>query len=191
MKHSVPDLLALIGQFYPSARWPGDAGYSETAEDQRFMRAVREAGTGAAYARWTGMLGRLREALPSPVINTSLHLAAASRGPCYEGVCSLLKTNDAQHNVDFCVSLLAPYYLVYSFRYFREGRRFEVRFDLDAEEQPCGRAIADEIESTYGYEPMPPEVGGALVADVEIAGARYPYVGKGTINDYLFTINGQ
>ena len=190
MKHSVSDLLALIGQFYPGARWPGDAGYSETAEDQRFMRAVRKAGTGAAYACWTGMLGRLGAAFPGRIINTSLHLAAASRGPCYEGICTLLRTDEAQHNVDFCVSLLAPYYLVYGRRYFREGRRFEVRFDLDAEEQLYGRVIADEIESTYGYEPMPPEVGRALVADVEIEGARYHYVGKGTINDYLFTING-
>lgn len=189
MKHSVSDLLALIGQFYPSAMWPGDVGYSETTEDQRFMRAVRAAGTGAAYARWTGMLDRLRVAFPGRIINTSLHLAAVSRGPCYEGICSLLKADDAQHNVDFCVSLLAPYYLVYGWRYFREGRRFEVRFDLDAEEQRYGRVIADEIESTYGYEPMLPEIGGVLVADVEIEGARYHYVGKGTINDYLFTIN--
>jgi hypothetical protein len=182
-------LLAIIDQFYPRSMWPGDVGYRETVEDQRFMRAVREAGTGAAYERWTGMLDRLRESCKGRIINTSLHLAAASRGPCYEGVCSLLKTEEAQHNVDFCVSLLAPYYLVYGWRYFQEGRRFEVRFDLDEEEQMYGRKIAEEIESTYGYEPMPPDVGSVLVADIELEGVRYHYVGHGTINDYLFTIN--
>jgi hypothetical protein len=135
------------------------------------------------------MLGRLGESFPKRIHNTSLHLVAASRGPCYEGICSLLKTEDAQYNVDFCVSLLAPYYIVYGWRYFREGHRFEVRFDLDEEEQTYGRKIAEEIESTYGYEAMPPEVGGVLVADIELAGVRYHYVGKGTINDYLFTIN--
>ena len=44
---------------------PRDPGYSETVEDQRFMRAVREAATGAAHERWMGMLGRPGDATRS------------------------------------------------------------------------------------------------------------------------------
>ena len=83
--HSVPELLAILERHYPRAMWPGDAGYDATPEDQRFMRAVCEAGSGAAYRRWTEMLGRLRGSFPGRILSTSLHLVAASRGRCYEG----------------------------------------------------------------------------------------------------------
>ena len=63
-----------------------------------------------------------------------------------------------------------------------------MRFDLDGTERPYAPRIAEEIEATYGHEPMPPEVGTVLVADVVISGARYHYVGKGLIHDYLLTV---
>jgi hypothetical protein len=189
MKHSTQELLSIVDEFYPRNMWPEAPGYRETPQDLRLMEATRRAGTGVAYQTWQAMIERLSIVFPKRIHNTSLHLPAAWRSSCYEGICSLLKTEEAHHNIDFCVSFLAPYYLVYSWRYFREGRRFEVRFDLDEEEQIYGRKIADEIEATYGYEPMTPDVGSVLVAEIEIEGARYHYVGKGTINDYLFTIN--
>jgi hypothetical protein len=49
--------------------------------------------------------------------------------------------------------------------------------------------IAEQIESTYDFEPFPPAPGNLLVDEVEINGIRYQYVGKGTLQDYLFTIN--
>jgi hypothetical protein len=64
-----------------------------------------------------------------------------------------------------------------------------VRFDLDETERPYAQTIADEIEATYGFEPMPPETGNVLVEEVEIEGVRHHYFGKGTIYDYLFTIS--
>lgn len=188
MKHSTPDLLQIIHRFYPRNMWPDEPGYSETEEDHRLMEAARQAGTGADYEDWRAMLNRLRARFSGHIHNTSLHLMAGSRSSCYEGCYDLLDTDEAKHSIFFDVSFLAPYYLVYSWRWTRAGNRFEVRFDLDEIERPYAMKIAEEIESTYGYELMPPEVGNVLVAEVEILGARYHYFGKGTIYDYLLTV---
>ncbi|WP_437528971.1 hypothetical protein WME79_46845 [Sorangium sp. So ce726] len=39
-------------------------------------------------------------------------------------------------------------------------------FDLSPDEQPYAAGIAQEIEATWGYERMPPEVGNVVVLDV-------------------------
>jgi hypothetical protein len=61
--------------------------------------------------------------------------------------------------------------------------RHELVFDLAAEEQSYASWIAHEIESTFGCEPMPPEVGTVLVPDimVDMRGA--------TLYDCLFTVS--
>jgi hypothetical protein len=170
--------------------WPDEPGYSETPQDRRLLEATLRAGTGAEYERWQAMLGRLRATSAGRILNTSMHLTAAWSGShCYEGLCRLVDTDDAKHDVAFCVSFLAPYYLVYSWRWSRAAHRPVVRFDLDETERPYAQAIADEIEATYGFEPMPPETGNVLVEEVEIQGVRHHYFGKGTIYDYLFTIS--
>jgi hypothetical protein len=190
MKHSTSDLLQIIRNFYPDNMWPDEPGYDETEEARRHLEVTRQAGTGADYERWNSMVSRLRARFPGHIQNTSLHLMAVWRGcTCYEGLYSLLNTDEAKRSIYLAVSFLAPYYLVYSWRWTRAGNRFEVRFDLDETERPYALKIAEEIEATYGYEPMPPDVGNVLVAEVEILGARYHYFGKGTIYDYLFTIN--
>lgn len=188
MKHSTADLLEIIHHFYPSSMWPDELGYSDTEEDHRLMEATRQAGTGTDYARWNSMVSRLHASFPGHVQNTSLHLMAAWRSPCYEGVCRLSKTDDAVHDIGFCASFIAPYYLIHSWRWSRPSHRPVVRFDLDETERPYAQRIAEEIEATYGFEPMPPEVGNVLVEEVEILGATHHYFGKGTINDYLFRI---
>jgi hypothetical protein len=44
--------------------------------------------------------------------------------------------------------------------------------------------IAQEIEATYGYEPMPPEVGRVIVSDVETGGRLF---GEATLYHCLFS----
>jgi len=99
----------------------------------------------------------------------------------------LLNTDETKHDIGFSVSFLAPYYVVYSWRW-SQASGHEVRFDLDETECPYAQRIAEEIEATYGYEPMPPEVGTLLVAEVVISGVPYHYVRKGLIYDYLLTV---
>jgi hypothetical protein len=45
-------------------------------------------------------------------------------------------------------------------------RRRDICFELSPEERSCAVSIAREIEATYGYEPMSPEVGNVIVSDV-------------------------
>jgi hypothetical protein len=187
MKPSASDLLAIARRFYPPDRWPDEPGYSETEEDRRLMEAVRRAGSGVDYERWESMLDRLEATLPGRIHNTAMSLTAGVRSPAYEAICRLLDTDEAKHNVGFSVSFLVPCYVVYGWRW-SESSGYEVRFDLDETERPYAQKIAEEIEATYGYEPMPPEVGTTLVAEVEIAGVRYHYVRRGMIYDYLLTV---
>src|SRR5690349_13511030 len=152
MKHSTVDLLGIIHNFYPPSMWPDEAGYSETPQDRRLMEATRAAGTGADYERWKAMLDRLRATYPAQIHDTSLHLTAAERSPCYEAICRLKKTEDEDHHLGVCVSFLAPYYLIHSWHWTRARRRPQVRFELDEAERPYAQGIADEIEATYGFE---------------------------------------
>jgi hypothetical protein len=126
--------------------------------------------------------------LQGGVHDTALHLLAAWRSSSYEGVFRLLDTEEEKHTLCFSVSFLAPYYAVYSCRWSRRSNRAEVCFDLADTERPYARRIAEEIEATYGYEPMPPAIGNVVIADVEIPGARDSCSGKGRIYDHLFTI---
>jgi hypothetical protein len=61
-------------------------------------------------------------------------------------------------------------------------RRCEVRFDLSPEEQLYSAAIVREIETTYGYEPMPPEIGSAIVPDVV---STFRWFGEASLYDCL------
>ncbi|KYF55299.1 hypothetical protein BE08_33705 [Sorangium cellulosum] len=63
--------------------------------------------------------------------------------------------------------------------------RHELTFDLAPDERPCATWIAHEIESAFGSEPMPPEVGTTLVPDV-VVGMR-----DATLYDCLFTMDRQ
>jgi hypothetical protein len=66
----------------------------------------------------------------------------------------------------------------------REARRREVSLDLSADEQPFAREIAREIASTFGPEPMPPEVGKIIVPDVDLNCRSF---GQATLFNCLFT----
>ena len=67
----------------------------------------------------------------------------------------------------------------------REPRRRDViTFDFTPDEQPYAMAIAREIESTFGHERMPPEIGTTIVPDVS-TGLRG--LGDATLYDCLFS----
>ena len=64
------------------------------------------------------------------------------------------------------------------------ARRRVIRFDLSPEEQPYGAAIIQEIEATYGYKLMPPEIGNEIVPDVA---TEFGTIGEATIYDCLLS----
>jgi hypothetical protein len=59
-----------------------------------------------------------------------------------------------------------------------------VSFDLSSDELPYAQWIAREIETTFGCEPMPPEVGTLPVPDVSVTQRG---LGKARLYDCLFT----
>ncbi|WP_437294638.1 hypothetical protein [Sorangium sp. So ce426] len=59
-----------------------------------------------------------------------------------------------------------------------------VSFDLSPDEQPYAAVIAQEIEATWGYERMPPEVGNVVVPDVATNLRR---LGEARLYDCLFS----
>lgn len=65
-------------------------------------------------------------------------------------------------------------------------RRVETHFDLSSDEQPYAAWIAQNIEATFGYARMPPEVGKVIVPDV--ATVLRPF-GEATLYDCLFSDN--
>jgi hypothetical protein len=70
------------------------------------------------------------------------------------------------------------------FKKRKPATRREVRFDFAPEVQPFMTSITQEIETTYGYEPMPPEVGRVIVPAVETGGRLF---GEATLYDCLFS----
>lgn len=65
--------------------------------------------------------------------------------------------------------------------------RTDTRFDLSPEEQPYGSWIGESIESTWGCEPMPPELGKVIVPDVA---TNLRSIGEATLYDCLLSDNG-
>jgi hypothetical protein len=64
------------------------------------------------------------------------------------------------------------------------ARRIERSLDPTPEEQPCASWIAREIESMFGYERMPSEVGKVIVPDVA---TNLRSLGEATLYDCLFS----
>jgi hypothetical protein len=65
-----------------------------------------------------------------------------------------------------------------------EAQRKDIRFDLSPDEHPYAEWITRDIEATWGYERMPPEVGKAIVPDVS---TNSQALGEATLYDCLFS----
>jgi hypothetical protein len=242
MKHSIEELIDVVYRYYPRGVSWEDPGHMQTEEHRRLVDARRRAG--ADCDRWLGMVRRLREQFPeNGVDNFSVHLVTGY-GACYSGSLYLpATTGEHWHTVGFKVSILAPYYIVYSERVvddlaeierrkarratppryahffihdtmyilpawivklvpacFRnpgwlepppetpemQPRRQDLSFDLSPEEQPYAAWIAQDIEATWGYERMPPDVGKVKVPGVATDGRL---LGTATLYDCLFAEN--
>ncbi|WP_437737448.1 hypothetical protein [Sorangium sp. So ce1335] len=237
MTHTVEELLDVVYRHYPRRVPYEDPGRVQTEEDRRLVDARRRAG--ADSERWLGMLRRLREQFPENEIdNLSVHLMTGSHDACYSGSLYLPKVaGEDRHTIEFRVSFLAPYYIVYSSRLVDDPEELErertlrstppravtifvhdtvyilpawvgklvrlikpeliespsiedkptrqvVCFDPSPGEQPYATGIAQEIEATWGYARMPPEIGGVVVPDVA-TNLRCP--GEATLYDCLFS----
>jgi hypothetical protein len=244
VKHSIEELLDVVYRHYPREIPSNDPRYAQSEEYQRLVAARRAAG--AAAEPWRGMLRRLDARFPEcSALDGSLHLPTGGLDAGYCG--SLHRTTpppgEHSHTVDFRVSFLVPYYLVFGFRVVDEGpedtgdgpiwfdtetcyfgakfgdtpsvasikpaesaneagrapvwfdgnacyigekfqgtaavagikpekwqraskRRMHHSFTPAPEDQVYWEAVSREVETTFGYEPMPIDVVRTVVPDV-------------------------
>jgi hypothetical protein len=187
-KPSFEEFLKVVYQYYP--RGPGNPdhefeGFEQTEEYRRLVAARIRAGT--ENGPWRAMLDRLEARFPGMVEDRAFHLPAGTFDGAYTGklVLPTLAPEVADHELVFMVSFLVPYYVIYRQcwlyvdwvepppdEYIKETRRdpgrptlFGDGFEFTEEEEPYARAIAAEIEATYGHAPMPPALGKMIVPD--------------------------
>jgi hypothetical protein len=65
-----------------------------------------------------------------------------------------------------------------------EAYRNVIGFDFSPDEEPYAAWIAQDIESSWGYERMPPQVGKVIVPDVA---TNLRWLGEATLYDCLFS----
>ena len=193
MKPSTAELIDLVYRFYPRGV-PYGPHYKDTEEYRRQVDAARRAGADN-YDRFRLMLRRLRARFPDrEVRDLAIHLVAGNLDASYPAALELPVSGPVvvSHELGFQVSILAPCYVIYSTRVVHakddprahKGKRCDIRPDLSSTEQPYAWGLAQEIEATYGYEPMPPEIGKVVVPDVATNGRA---LGKATIYDCLLS----
>jgi hypothetical protein len=157
-------LLEIIRRFYPRGMETTSPGYDDTEERRRQVDATRRAV--AEHAKWSAMLDRLRARFQ--VQELSLHILAGGFDSAYSAKIAIPGADERA--LGFHVSFLGPYYVIH-----RTGAPGE---------EPCARGIAEEIEATYGYEPIPPEIGSVVVPDVALDTVA---LGEATIYDCLLS----
>lgn len=115
MRHSAQELFEIIYQYYPRKRAPYQPGYKKTKEYRRRLEACRSAI--AYYEQWVEMIRRLAIRFPEATAhNFSMYIKApGSDIPEYTGMLTIPNLiKQKNHSIDFAVSILAPYYKIYS-----------------------------------------------------------------------------
>jgi hypothetical protein len=125
MKHSVDELLETVYRHYPRGvpngvpeeAPAGEPRYEETEEYLRLVAARRRAG--ADYEPWRALLRRLRDKFPEcGVQDRAFHLPSGGFDASYSAWLRLPTSapGEYEHSLGFLVSILVPYYVVYSTR---------------------------------------------------------------------------
>lgn len=202
MQHSNKELIDIVYSYFPRGLQGDEPHYKQTPEYLRRMEVRIPAS--AKFRDWCAMLARLKARFPEGlrdvgVQNGSPFLAspgAATLDRCFTGALWLpaRTSRETHHELEFLVSFVVPYYVVYSSCMVPLAKPFgtrdaepQISFDYSPDEIPFTEAIKEEILRTFpDYEPMPPEVGKTIVPDVIGGGNLY---GESTIYGCLFSDN--
>lgn len=120
MKHSTAELIDITHRYYPrGVRYPtcrtdDEAAYMESDERRRLLAARGEAVAGRGP--WRAMLARLRDQFPGRDVHDNVMCwAPQALDVSYEGRIRLpTAPGEHSHTVEFAVSFLVPYYVIYA-----------------------------------------------------------------------------
>lgn len=207
MKHSIDELTTLVRYYQYKAPWYLSQG-AEGGEGEGERRLIAGRPAATKYPAWRAMHRRIEAQLPGCVVDDhSFYLQGPTScdGPFWADLdLPILPPELGTDQLIFFVSTLAPYYVIYRKLYYyipgtapkpsgdpddwrRKGNVCKLHafnFELTPEEEPYARVIAAEIERTFGYEALPPEIGKEVVPDVATTTSG---LGRSTIYDCLFT----
>lgn len=194
MKHTTRELIELVYRFYPRGARGGVPGPESSEENRRLLDTKARAA--ADLGRFREMLDRLTTRISGSSVFETLYLIPY--GPEHWDAClqanlklPTVPPQDGAHELVMMVSVLVPYYLLYSSIHFnikgdRFGRAKHARSSwiFTPAERPYVDEVAREIETTYGYERMSPEIGRLTVPLLE---PDLGFTDVWTLFDYFFT----
>ena len=185
MEHSIEELIAVAYRHYPVGIWDENPAYRTSPEHQCLRAAIDS--SGRFDPQWQRVLDRLAVRFKDCIAEEQTYMyIPSSRDVCYYGRLLLPESpNQLQLVVVGLVSILVPYYFLFCKTTLPDGSMASrIRYEPMVIEEPYFRGFASEIESAFGYERMPPEVGLAIAPHV-IAGNQT--FGTATLYDCLFT----
>lgn len=196
MQPNPTPLFEIAYQYYPRRLSAEQPAYKKSKEYQRRRKACRL--SPHILKPWRAMLLRLAQHFPHEqmIDDTRFFLESDDHPPpSLSGAILFAQVPHLHsHSIEFCVSLLSPYYKIQS-RLVTDDiqphdtqtkpQKSLVRLELSPSEQPYGTQIAHEIETAYaGYTPMPPELGTLIVPELASFGGR---LGQVSIYDCLLS----
>lgn len=186
MSLSIEEILPTVYRYYPRGVHAYDPAYSDSEEYRRLLAVRKDAGTGARRATWDAMVERLVSRLSGCALEDRTLLYPANYDTGYH-VRIHLNPEDKRsvRAVVGWVSAIVPCYIIYSSSGAMDPSEppLAIRFSFTHEEQSIADILAVEIEDTYGYTLLPPDVGNIRVPDV--AHPAYA-MGANNVYDLLF-----
>lgn len=158
MTPSAEELLTIARQYWDSSK--NFLLNQEASPERRRLQALW-AQERQHMERWWAFLSDLKKALPGFILGNIVTTADASFR-CMVYPDSGQAPSGHSWAVVGCVSILAPVYAVYSVEYeYANGKRLDFRThfepNLPGMELPA-RTMATQIEKSFGFSPVPPEV---------------------------------
>ena len=196
MNNDPNTLFEIVYQYYPRRLSIEQPAYKKSKEYKRRLKACRNAAP--HREAWRAMLMRLAQHFPhQQVIDDTRFSMESDEHPLPSLSGAILLPHGAGvhgHSIEFCVSLLAPYYKIQSRLVVDELQEPEagtnrqksmLRLEFLSDEQPYAKQIAQEIEAAFvGYVCMPPDVGKLIVPEIASFGGHLERV---TLYDCLMS----
>lgn len=176
MKHTTEQLIAIAHQYFPRGMEELAPDYDQTPEIQR--QRVARMHASAHYDAYRTVLRRIEERFPGVAVENRSYALQSPAGSgldrCFDGLLDLplRRSEERRHSLQFLISFVVPYYVIYSLHGVPCGPMTPKRarsFELSSDELPFAKAIAEEIEAAFpGHERMPEDIATTVVPEVTV-----------------------